>query len=156
MDILLQLYVEGHKDGQIGVKMSNRILITHTLPELAARVGKPAPDFVTRRILARSTDLMVMQASLPPNTEIPPHDLPSGRPAILTLVRGQLEIGLGKEYDHAQLTVVEQGGMAVFRPDDPVHFARTGPDGAEIFVVSYPSEASMPVMNDILALHPPA
>lgn len=119
------------------------LLTTVTLEELAT-VGRgvEAPDSLTRRVLARGNGTFVIQASLPADREVPPHGLPAKKAAIITLLRGELAIGLGEAYDASALRPLEQGGMAIFRPDDPKHFARTGPEGADILLVAFEPEAA--------------
>lgn len=114
-----------------------RELTTITPREFTHLGGRQATDALTRRFLARSANTVIFEASLPPDTDVPPHGLPSGKFAILTLIAGQLEIALGTEFDPAPLKQLEPGSMALFRQDDPQHYARTGPDGAEILVVAF-------------------
>ncbi len=131
--------------------MSNPSIITVSLERLAELGGKEAGDRLTRRVLARDPHTVVIQASLPPLSEIPPHGLPAGKPALLTLLRGQLQLALGEEFDEHALTQIPLGGMAVFRADDPKHFGRTGPDGAEILVVAFDEGAVTGPLEQILA-----
>lgn len=121
--------------------MSDPHIITTSLERLAGIGGKEADDRLTRRVLARDPHTVVIQASLPPAADIPPHGLPAGKPALLTLLRGQLWLALGEEFNETALIQIPLGGMAVFRATDPKHFGRTGPDGAEILVVAFNQEA---------------
>lgn len=124
-------------------------LITVTLADLAG-TGKQATDLLTRRILARNENTVVIQATLPADADIPPHGLPAGKTAILTLLRGQLSLALGSEFDATALKPIEQGGMALFNPGDPQHYGRTGADGADILVVAFEPEAATDTLKAFL------
>ncbi len=104
--------------------------------------GRQARDTLTRRLLVRNESTVLFQASLPADTDVPPHGLPAGKFAMLTLISGQLEIALGAEFEASKLNVLSVGSMALFHPGDPQHFARTGPDGAEILVVAFHPDAT--------------
>lgn len=112
--------------------------------------GRRAVDELTRRILARNAHTVVIQASLPPETDVPPHGLPAGKFAMLTLLRGQLALALGPEFDPTYLKQLAPGDMALFRPGDPYHFGRTGADGAEILVVAFEPAAATELFVNLL------
>lgn len=101
---------------------------------------------VKRSILQRGGDVVAMRASLPPNADIPPHGHPKGKAAMLFVIAGELQIGLGTAFDTAALRRIPPGGIAVFQADDPLHFARTGPEGAEFLVIAAPPGAVVPAM----------
>ncbi len=102
---------------------------------------RPTADGVTRRVLARDSNSMVLRASVPPDEWMPPHGVPRGLVTILLLLSGSMELALGNEFREEDLEPVEAGGMVVFRPDDPPHFGRSGPDGAEYLAISVAPEA---------------
>jgi redox-sensitive bicupin YhaK (pirin superfamily) len=103
--------------------------------------GNVADDGLTRRPLAQTDDVIVVRASLPANADIPAHAHPAGKVALVTVLSGNIELGLGETFDETKLQMVPVGGMAVFRENDPMHFARSGPEGAEILVVAVPPAA---------------
>ena len=111
---------------------------------------RPAPDGLTRRVLARNDSLVVIQGSIPPNRDVPPHGLPAGKSAILAVLHGEVQLGLGVEFDASALKQLNAGDMALFRPDDPRHFARTGGQGADIMVIAFEPGAAMPALAELL------
>lgn len=114
---------------------------------LRALPSETSPHGIVKHpVLRRGQDVVAMRASLPPNADIPPHGHPKGKAAMLFVLAGELQLGLGTQFDPAALRRVAPGGMAVFQADDPLHFARTGPEGAEFLVIAAPPEAVMPAM----------
>lgn len=109
--------------------------------------GETSPHRIVKRaVLQCGLDVVAMRASLPANADIPPHGHPKGKAAMLFVIAGELQVGLGTRFDAARLHRVPPGGIAVFRADDPLHFARTDPDGAEFLVIAAPPEAIAPAM----------
>lgn len=115
--------------------------------DVLALPGLAGDDLVTRRPLLRHEDAVIAaRASIPPNSEIPPHPHPAGKVALVTVLAGEIELGLGADYDPARLQAIPAGGLVVFRADDPYHYARTGPNGAELLIVAAPAEAIVPAV----------
>ena len=109
--------------------------------------GATGDDGITRRPLLRHEDAVIAaRASLPPDSEVPPHPHPAGKVALVTVLSGEIELALGDEYDAGRLQTVPAGSLIVFRADDPQHFARTGPNGAELLIVAGPAEAIAPAV----------
>jgi len=111
--------------------------------------GSTGDDQVTRRPLLRHDDAVIAaRASVPPNADIPPHPHPAGKVALVTVLSGEIELGLGDAFEAGKLRRIPVGGVIVLRADGPQHFARTGPDGAELLIVAAPAEA---ITAEILA-----
>lgn len=117
-------------------------------PETVSQLpGSTPADGLTRRPLARGEHVAVVRAVLPPGSDIQPHAHPADKVALVTVLSGHVEFGLGGTFDAAGLRHVPVGGLVVFRADDPQHFARAGADGAEILVVAVPPET---VVKEVL------
>lgn len=120
-------------------------LLWHAPEAVLAFPGATDGDGIIRRpLLAHEGAVAVARASIPAASEISPHPHPAGKVALVTVLSGEIEIGLGDTYDAARLQTIAPGGMVVFRADDPQHFARTGPNGAELLIVAGPTEAIVP------------
>lgn len=118
-------------------------------PEDVSLLPSSTPaDGLTRRPLARGDHVAVVRAVLPPGADIAPHAHPTGKVALVTVLSGHIEFGLGDTFDASSLHHVPVGGLVVFRADDPQHFARAGADGAEILVVAVPPET---VVKEVLS-----
>lgn len=101
---------------------------------------------IRRPVLPPGRDVVAMRVSVPPDSDIPPHGHPKGKAAMIFVLAGELRLGLGTAFDEEALRPVAAGGIAVFRADDPPHFARTGPEGAEFLVIAAPPEAIAPAL----------
>ena len=120
-------------------------LLWHAPEAVLELPGATDGDGITRRPLLRHEDAVIAaRASVPPNSEVQPHAHPAGKVALVTVLSGEIELALGDEYDAARLQTVPPGSLVVFRADDPQHFARTGPNGAELLIVAAPAEAIVP------------
>ncbi len=98
----------------------------------------------TVRPLAQAGGHLVARVSLPAAADIPPHPHPSGKAALVTVLRGSFELALGTQFEPTRLVRIPTGETVLFRLDDPHHFARTGPEGAELLLVAVPPDALVP------------
>lgn len=111
----------------------------------AALPGGAGEGEMAHRPLMRHDDAVIaVRVSIPANTEVPPHPHPAGKVALVTVISGEIELGLGDDFDTGKLETVPAGSLVVFGVDDPQHFARTGPSGAELLLVAGPPEAIAP------------
>lgn len=128
-------------------------LLFHTPEDVLSLPGETAADGLTRRVLAAGDDVVVVRASLPPGADIPAHAHPAGKAALVTVLSGGIAFGLGDAFDASRLQEVPAGGLVVFRADDPMHFARSGPAGAEILVVAVAPEVVEDAVLQAAAAH---
>lgn len=98
------------------------------------------------RLLNHGDEVVAVRVWYPPNTEIAPHPHPAGKAALVTVLAGEIELGLGDAYDAGRLTPVPVGATVVLRAGDPQHFGRTGPGGVELLLVAAPTEAIAPAL----------
>jgi quercetin dioxygenase-like cupin family protein len=66
--------------------------------------------------------MFVMRVKLPANYKIPPHTHPVDE--IVTVISGEFNIGMGKEFNEAQLKPYTAGGL-IAMPPGTEHFVRT-------------------------------
>lgn len=95
-------------------------------------------------LLQPGGDVVAVRVSLPANTDIAPHPHPAGKTAVVTVLSGDFEIGLGTAFSEAALKRVAPGAMIVLRDTDPHHFARTGSTPVELLLVAAPKGAVSP------------
>ena len=96
------------------------------------------------RLLNHDDAVVAVRVWYPPDTEIAPHPHPAGKVALVTVLAGEIELGLGDEYDAGKLTAVPVGATVVLRADDPQHFGRTGPGGVQLLLVAAPAGSIAP------------
>ena len=116
------------------------------LDAFLALPGEALPIGIARRPVLRGAEVTSMRASVPPGMDIPPHVHPKGKAALIFVLAGELQLGLGKAFDAAGLRRIGPAGVAVLRADDPAHFARTGDEGAEFLVIAAPPELIDPAI----------
>lgn len=116
-----------------------QVLQPQAVAELASAPGATGSRGL--RLLSHEDAVVAVRVWYPPNTEIAPHPHPAGKVALVTVLSGEIELGLGDQYDAGKLRPVPVGGLVVLRADDPQHFGRTGPDGAELLLVAGPAGA---------------
>lgn len=90
--------------------------------------------------------MVATRISLPAKTDIAPHAHPSGKVAVVTVISGDLAIGLGETFDESALKRLGAGAVIVFRDTDPLHFARTGNDPVELLLIAVPKAAISPAL----------
>lgn len=98
------------------------------------------------RLLNHGDEVVAVRVWYPPDTEIAPHPHPAGKVALVTVLAGEIELGLGDAYDAGRLTPVPVGATVVLRADDPQHFGRTGPSGVQLLLVAAPAGAIAPAL----------
>ena len=120
-------------------------LLMHSSEAVLALSGEPRPTGSKGlRLLNHGGEVVAVHVWYPPDTEIAPHPHPAGKVALVTVLSGSIELGLGDEYDAGKLQAVPAGGVVVLRADDPQHFGRTGPEGVQLLLVAGPAEAVTP------------
>lgn len=92
-------------------------------------------------LLQAGGDVVAVRVSLPANTDIAPHAHPAGKVAMVTVLSGDIKIGLGNTFNEAALKSVPPGEMVMFRDTDPHHFARTGNSPVELILIAAPKAA---------------
>ncbi len=120
-------------------------LLVHSSETVLELSGEPRPTGSRGLRLFNHEDAVVaVHVWYPPDTEIAPHPHPAGKVALVTVLSGSIELGLGDEYDAGKLQTIPAGGVVVLRADDPQHFGRTGPEGVQLLLVAGPTEAVTP------------
>lgn len=95
-------------------------------------------------LLQSGNEVVAGRVFLPANTDIAPHPHPAGKVAIVTVLSGEIRIGLGEKFNEAALKPLKPGDVVVFRDNDPLHFARTGNAPVELLLVAAPKGAVSP------------
>jgi quercetin dioxygenase-like cupin family protein len=114
-------------------------LITLDKKAIQALPSKTSPLKITSLpLLQAGGDVVALRVSLPANTDIAPHAHPAGKVAMVTVLSGDIKIGLGDSFNEAALKSLSPGEMVVFRDTDPQHFARTGSGPVELLLVAAP------------------
>ena len=122
-------------------------LLWHTPEKTLELSGEPrASGSNGLRLLNHDDAVVAVRVWYPPDTEIAPHPHPAGKVALVTVLSGEIELGLGDEYDAAGLKAVPVGSTVVLRADDPQHFGRTGPSGVQLLLVAAPEGAIAPAL----------
>ena len=122
-------------------------LLMHTPEAVLDLSGEPRPTGSRGlRLLNHADEVVAVHVWYPPDTEIAPHPHPAGKVALVAVLSGSIELGLGDEYDAGKLQAVPPGGVVVLRADDPQHFGRTGPEGVQLLLVAGPAEAVTPAL----------
>jgi len=116
-----------------------QVLQPQALEELAGAPGATGSRGL--RLLSHEDAVVAVRVWYPPNTEIAPNPNPAGKVALVTVLSGEIELGLGDEYDASKLQPVPVGSLVVLREGDPQHFGRTGPGGVELLLVAGPAGA---------------
>ncbi len=115
-------------------------LLWHDPAQLLALAGAPRDSGSQGlRLLSHGEDVVAVRVWYPPNTDIAPHPHPAGKVALVTVVAGAIELGLGDSFDADKLKPVPAGSTIVLRADDPQHFGRTGPDGVQLLLIAAPT-----------------
>lgn len=121
-------------------------LLTFDAAALNALPGKTTPGkSIVRPFLQQGGDVVSARVSLPANSDIAPHPHPAGKVAIVVVLSGDFQVGLGDKFDEAGLKTVAPGGVIVLRDTDPKHFARTGNGPVELMLVAAPKASVAPV-----------
>ena len=120
-------------------------LIRHS-PEATLELSGPprASGSNGFRLVSHDDAVVAVRSWYPANTELAPHPHPAGKVAVITVLAGQIELGLGDEFDAAKLKAVPVGTTVVLRADDPQHFGRTGPEGAQLLILAAPESSVAP------------
>ncbi|RIK83454.1 MAG: hypothetical protein DCC69_14160 [Hyphomicrobiales bacterium] len=122
-------------------------LLWHAPEAVLELAGEPRPDGSQGlRLLNHDDAVVAVRVWYPPDTQIAPHPHPAGKVALVTVLSGEIELGLGDEYDAGKLKAVPVGSTVVLRADDPRHFGRTGPGGVQLLLVAAPAEAVAPAL----------
>ena len=122
-------------------------LLWHSPEATLDLAGDPRPSGSHGlRLLNHDDAVVAVRVWYPPDTEIAPHPHPAGKVALVTVLSGEIELGLGDAYDAGGLKAVPVGSTVVLRADDPQHFGRTGPSGVELLLVAAPAGAIAPAL----------
>lgn len=122
-------------------------LLWHTPEKVLELAGEPgASGSRALRLLNHDDAVVAVRVWYPADTELAPHAHPAGKVALVTVLSGEVELGLGDEYDAGRLKPVPVGSTVVLRADDPRHFGRTGPGGVELLLVAAPAAAIAPAL----------
>lgn len=70
-----------------------RVLTPETFQDLPSETSPHG--IVKRPILQRRGEVVAMRASVPPNALVPPHGHPKGKAAMIFVLSGELQLGLG-------------------------------------------------------------
>lgn len=85
-------------------------------------------------------NVRTLRVELPPNQEMQPHGPKEGY-FIATVMSGTLQLGLGKNFDAAQLQTLPPGSIFTHSPEQQ-HFARTGKEPVVLQLTSIKPIAS--------------
>ena len=117
------------------------VLPTHSALADAANIFAPEQvremaDDGRLTLLSHDADEVVLRrAWLPASQELPPHgQVAEGKTIVVTLLAGELEFAMGDTFDESKLQKLPLGSVFVLTHDNATHFARTGPDGAQLLL----------------------
>ena len=93
-------------------------------------------DGTSLTLLSHDADEVVLKRVwLPAGKDLPPHgQVAEGKTVVVTLLAGELEFAMGGEFDESKLQKLPLGSVFVLTHDNATHFARTGPDGAQLLL----------------------
>ena len=130
-----------------GAPAAAQDLVTLDSDEIKALPSATSPLKITSLpLLQPGGDVVAVRVSLPAGTDIAPHPHPGGKTAVVTVLSGDFQIGLGATFSEAALKRVAPGEMIVLRDTDPHHFARTGGTPVELLLVAAPKGGVSPAL----------
>ena len=129
----------------MGAPAAAQELITLDRQTIDALPSTTSPLKITSLPLLQG-DVGAVRVSLPANTDIAPHPHPAGKAAVITVLSGNLQVGLGEKFSETALKRIAVGEMFVFRDTDPLHFARTGDSAVELLLIAAPKESVSPAL----------
>ena len=130
-----------------GTPAAAQELITLDRHRIDALPSTTSPLKITSLPLLQSQgEVVAIRVSLPANTDIAPHPHPAGKAAVVTVLSGNLQVGLGEKFSEPALKRISAGEMFVFRDTDPLHFARTGDSAVELLLIAAPSGSVSPTL----------
>ena len=107
------------------------------LPQIGAVAGTSGLAGVETRVLSgdpTKPGLFAIEIKVPPNTRIAAHSHKDERTA--TVVSGMWHFGYGPKADDALRKPLPPGSFYT-EPAGVPHFARTGPEGAHVYITGY-------------------
>lgn len=79
--------------------------------------------------------VVLRRAWLPAGKDLPPHgEVAEGRVVVVTVLAGELELAMGEQFDASKLQPLPVGSVVVLTHGHAMHFARTGPSGAQLLL----------------------
>ena len=133
--------------GAAGEPAAAQELVTLDRAAIKALPSATSPLKITSLpLLQPGGDVVAVRVSLPAGTDIAPHPHPAGKTAVVTVLSGDIEIGLGAAFNEAALKRVAPGEVVVLRDTDPHHFARTGSAPVELLLIAAPKGAVSPAL----------
>jgi hypothetical protein len=114
-------------------------LLWHSPDATLELAGEPRPTGSRGlRLINHDDAVIAVRSWYPANTDLAPHPHPAGKVAVITVLTGEIALGLGDTFDEAALKPVPVGTTVVLRAGDPQHFGRTGPEGAQLLILAAP------------------
>lgn len=96
------------------------------------------------------TGVVAVKIWLPANSDIPAHGrVKEGKAAAVMVLSGDLELGMGDQFDANKLVHTPVGSVVILTPGNDTHYGRTGHTPVELLqILGDADQFAVPLKND--------